>query len=522
MHRRSDGRQSRRPRPSPRRSPGASSARRTDDSSGARRPISIPSSRAHPSSTAASGTTWPRRRTRRPRTPRRVEPSIVMTRPAASTRAADRRRPRRRRPRRRAPTTAGIPQPRATTAAWLAKPPVDGQDPAARCMPCTSSGEVSARTRIDVRPRVGGRDRVLGRQADLAAARRPARPRGPRVSASTGVGALGHGRGRVGEDARRPAAPPPRASSGKPGSSAISTAIRRAACGRPLADPDLEHPEPALLDRELDVAAVAVVALERGPRSGAARAATAGMRASRTDDRLGRVRARDDVLALGVEQDVAVEGVLAGRRVAREQHARPGVRAAVAEHHRLDRDARAQVVADPLELAVGTGPVAVPGAEHGLDRAAQLRPTGPRARRRRRRRRGRSCGSGRGSRARRPGPPEAAASPASVAWLRPEVEDRVHHPGHRPRRARTGPTPGAGRPGRRTGGRPCASRAAMCVPDLVVQAVRPAAREVRVAGLGRDRERRRDRQAQVHGHRGDVRRLAAEEQRDLGRARSWR
>ena len=47
-----------------------------------------------------------------------------------------------------APTTAGIPQPRATTAAWLASPPCEVRMPAATAIPWTSSGDVSARTRI--------------------------------------------------------------------------------------------------------------------------------------------------------------------------------------------------------------------------------------------------------------------------------------------------------------------------------------------------------------------------------------
>ena len=44
------------------------------------------------------------------------------------------------------PTTQGLPQPRATTAAWLALPPVEVRIPLARCMPATSSGLVSLRT----------------------------------------------------------------------------------------------------------------------------------------------------------------------------------------------------------------------------------------------------------------------------------------------------------------------------------------------------------------------------------------
>ena len=52
-----------------------------------------------------------------------------------------------------APTTAGMPQPRATTAAWLTNPPRAVRMPWEACMPCTSSGEVSLRTRITFSPR---------------------------------------------------------------------------------------------------------------------------------------------------------------------------------------------------------------------------------------------------------------------------------------------------------------------------------------------------------------------------------
>ena len=64
-----------------------------------------------------------------------------------------------------APHTAGVPHPLATTAAWLARPPRDVRMPAATDIPCTSSGVVSARTRITGRPAaacghggVGGED----------------------------------------------------------------------------------------------------------------------------------------------------------------------------------------------------------------------------------------------------------------------------------------------------------------------------------------------------------------------------
>ena len=78
------------------------------------------------------------------------------------------------------PTTAGMPQPRATTAAWLARPPRDVRMPAARAMPWTSSGDVSARTRITGRPGLGGRDRRVRRDVAISPQATPGEAGSPR------------------------------------------------------------------------------------------------------------------------------------------------------------------------------------------------------------------------------------------------------------------------------------------------------------------------------------------------------
>ena len=52
-----------------------------------------------------------------------------------------------------APTMAGVPQPRATTAAWLTRPPRAVRMPCDTIMPCTSSGLVSLRTKMTASPR---------------------------------------------------------------------------------------------------------------------------------------------------------------------------------------------------------------------------------------------------------------------------------------------------------------------------------------------------------------------------------
>ena len=51
-----------------------------------------------------------------------------------------------------APAMQHLPHPRATTAAWLVMPPVLVRMPAALCMPSTSSGLVSLRTRMTRSP----------------------------------------------------------------------------------------------------------------------------------------------------------------------------------------------------------------------------------------------------------------------------------------------------------------------------------------------------------------------------------
>ena len=87
---------------------------------------------------------------------------------------------------------------------------------------------------------------------------------------------------------------------------------------------------------------------------------------------LGVADAGDHVLALGVDEEVAVLALGAGGGVTGEPD--PGARlvVAVAEHHGLDVDGRAEVVRDALVVAIGDGAGPVPRAEHRLDGAAQL------------------------------------------------------------------------------------------------------------------------------------------------------
>ena len=123
---------------------------------------------------------------------------------------------------------------------------------------------------------------------------------------------------------------------------------------RPLARPRLEQEELPLLDRELDVLHLAVVLLEPVERRGQA-GVRFGEPLAHLRDRLGRADAGDDVLALRVDEELAVQRALARRRVAREADAGAGRVALVAEHHLHDVHRRAEVVGDVVRPPVDTG-----------------------------------------------------------------------------------------------------------------------------------------------------------------------
>ena len=91
-------------------------------------------------------------------------------------------------------------------------------------------------------------------------------------------------------------------------------------------------------------------------------------------DRLRRAHAGDDVFALRVDQELAVELLHAVGRVAGERHAGAGVVAGVAVDHRLHVDGGAPLGRDVVLAAVDDRAVVHPGAEHGADGALQLIP----------------------------------------------------------------------------------------------------------------------------------------------------
>ena len=139
-----------------------------------------------------------------------------------------------------------------------------------------------------------------------------------------------------------------------------------------LAHPGLQHPQLALVDGELGVAHVLVVALEAG-EDGQELLVHGGELLLELRDGLGVADARHHVLALGVDQEVAVGALGARGRVTGEPDAGPRVVVAVAEDHGLHVDGGAQVVGDALAVPVGDGPGPVPAPEDGLDGPAELR-----------------------------------------------------------------------------------------------------------------------------------------------------
>jgi hypothetical protein len=125
------------------------------------------------------------------------------------------------------------------------------------------------------------------------------------------------------------------------------------------------------IDRELDVLHVAVVVLEQRDRR-----IELGVRRRHdllhAPDRLGRARAGDDVLALRLHEELAVETPATRRRVTAETDTGRRMRVAVAENHLHHVRGGPRVGADAVLLAVHDRARRVPGTEHGGDGAHQL------------------------------------------------------------------------------------------------------------------------------------------------------
>ena len=153
--------------------------------------------------------------------------------------------------------------------------------------------------------------------------------------------------------------------------------------GGALAAAGLQHPQLALLDRELHVLHVAVVLFQQrvDPRQLGEgfrhrgfhrRLVGAGFLACVFGDVLRRADAGDDVLALRVDQEFAVQPALAGGRIAGEGDAGGRGVAHVAEHHRLHVDRGAPGFRDVVQPAIGHRAGVHPGGEHRADGAPEL------------------------------------------------------------------------------------------------------------------------------------------------------
>ena len=90
-------------------------------------------------------------------------------------------------------------------------------------------------------------------------------------------------------------------------------------------------------------------------------------------DGLGVADAGDDILALGVDQKVAVELLSAVGRVARKGDAGRGGLTLVAKGHGLNVDGSTELVGDAVLFAVDAGALVHPAAKDGLDGKTQLK-----------------------------------------------------------------------------------------------------------------------------------------------------
>ena len=140
-----------------------------------------------------------------------------------------------------------------------------------------------------------------------------------------------------------------------------------------LAVARLQAIEPPTLDRELEVLHLFVVALELVAQLEKL-SVEAGHLLRHRRDRLRCADARDYVLALGVHEVLAVHDVLAGGRIAGEANTGGRVVAHVAKDHRADVDRRSvgHRRRDPELSPIIDGTLAIPRLEHRLDREFEL------------------------------------------------------------------------------------------------------------------------------------------------------
>ncbi len=138
-----------------------------------------------------------------------------------------------------------------------------------------------------------------------------------------------------------------------------------------LAGTRLQEIELALLHGELDVLHVLVMPLQA---AGDLEDLVVDRRHPLVQrlDRQRRADARDDVLALGVRQELGVEARLAGPGIARESDAGAGGLAEVAEDHGHHGHRGAPFLRDVVDAPIFRGLLGEPGIEHGVDREPEL------------------------------------------------------------------------------------------------------------------------------------------------------
>ena len=90
------------------------------------------------------------------------------------------------------------------------------------------------------------------------------------------------------------------------------------------------------------------------------------------ENRHRRAHARNHIFALRIHQKFAIKLFRAGRRITREPHARSAGVAQVAIHHGLHIDRGPEQVVDVVDAAIVLGAVVLPGAEYRVPRHDQL------------------------------------------------------------------------------------------------------------------------------------------------------
>ena len=150
-----------------------------------------------------------------------------------------------------------------------------------------------------------------------------------------------------------------------------------------LAAARLQHPELAAFDGEFEILHVAIMLFEQmrdadelmvdvGHDRLHRRLVGMGTDTRPLGDVLRRANAGHHILALRIDEELAIELMLAGRGIAREGDARGRGLAHIAKHHGLHIDRRAPRGRNVIELAIGDGALVHPRAEHGTDGTPEL------------------------------------------------------------------------------------------------------------------------------------------------------